>query len=247
MVSAKPTSAPSTKTGHSILIVEDEADLADVLSFQLRREGYDCRVVHDGKAALAEIERRPPDLVVLDRMLPKTSGDEVAMKIKSESRLSHIPIIMVTAKAEETDELVGFAIGADDYIHKPFSPKLLAARIQAVLRRRAAAAKTPEVVRIGPIVLDRGKHLVTVQDEPIQLTATEFRVLSALMTARERVLSREQLIDAVLGHGVAVTQRTIDVHIAALRKKMGSAAGWIHTIRGVGYTLRAPSASGVEE
>lgn len=247
MLVAKPSSAPAMKTGQSILIVEDEVDLADVLSYQLRREGYDCRVVHDGSAAIAEIERRPPDLIVLDRMLPKTTGDEVAMKIKSESRLAHIPIIMVTAKAEETDELVGFAIGADDYIHKPFSPKLLAARIQAVLRRKAAAAKNPEIVRVGPILLDRGKHLVTVQEEPIQLTATEFRVLLALMAARERVLSREQLIDAVLGHGVAVTQRTIDVHIAALRKKLMSAAGWIHTIRGVGYTLRAPSASDLEE
>ena len=229
------------KTGKSILVVEDEIDLAEVLAYQLKRAGYDCRVVHDGNAAIQEIERHPPDLVVLDRMLPKTPGDDVAMKIKSDARSGHIPIIMVTAKAEETDELVGFALGADDYIRKPFSPKLLIARIQAVLRRNESATKTQEVVSSGPIVLDRGRHLVTIDGEPLQLTATEFRVLSTLMAARGRVLSREQVIDAVLGYGVADTQRTIDVHVAALRKKLGAAAGWIHTVRGVGYAFRIPS------
>ena len=211
------------------------------MAYQLKRAGYDCRVVHDGLAAINEIERHPPDLVVLDRMLPKTPGDEVAMKLKSDARSAHIPIIMVTAKAEETDELVGFALGADDYVRKPFSPKLLIARIQAVLRRHEATGKAQEVVSSGPIVLDRGRHLVTIEGEPIQLTATEFRVLSTLMAARGRVLSREQVIDAVLGYGVAVTQRTIDVHVAALRKKLGGAAAWIQTVRGVGYAFRVPS------
>jgi DNA-binding response OmpR family regulator len=242
-VFAPRTSAPGMKLGKSILIVEDEADLADVLSYQLKKAGYDCRAVHDGAAALAEVERHPPDLVVLDRMLPKTTGDEVAMRLRNDPRSAHIPIIMVTAKAEETDELVGFAIGADDYIRKPLSPKLLIARIQAVLRRREAAARTPEVVSIGPILLDRGRHQVTVDGESVTLTATEFRVLSALMSARGRVLSREQVIDAVLGYGVGVTLRTIDVHVAALRKKLGNVAGWIHTIRGVGYAFREPAES----
>ncbi|MDX2197868.1 MAG: response regulator transcription factor [Phycisphaerae bacterium] len=233
----------------SILIVEDEADLAEVLHYQLKREGFDCRVAGDGAAALAEIERHPPDLVVLDRMLPKASGDEVAMKLKSDPRLQHIPVIMVTAKAEETDELVGFAIGADDYIRKPFSPKLLIARIQAVLRRQESTARSPEVISSGPVVLDRGRHVVTVEGEQIPLTATELRVLSTLMSARGRVLSREQVIDAVLGYGVAVTQRTIDVHVAALRKKMAAASGWIQTVRGVGYAFRPPGegSSGKEE
>ncbi len=232
------------KVGKSILIIEDETDLADIVSYQLKREGYETRVARDGGAALAEIDRHPPDLVILDRMLPKTSGDEVAMKLKSDARSAHIPIIMVTAKAEETDELVGFALGADDYIRKPFSTKLLVARIQAVLRRQESSDKIPEVLPIGPIVLDRGRHEVTVDGDPVALTATEFRVLSTLMTARGRVLSREQVIDAVLGYGVAVTLRTIDVHVAALRKKLGESSGWIQTVRGVGYAFRPPAEAG---
>lgn len=240
---AQAPGALLSKASKSILVVEDEADLADVLTFALKREGFECRVVHDGSAALAEIERRPPDLIVLDRMLPRTSGDELAMRIKSDPRRAHIPIIMATAKAEETDELVGFALGADDYIRKPFSPKLLIARIQAVLRRQESTGKSPEVLAIGPFILDRARHQVSVQGEPVQLTSTEFRVLATLMAARGRVLSREQVLDAVLGYGVAVTQRTIDVHVAALRKKIGAAAGWIQTVRGVGYAFREPSAS----
>lgn len=246
MMYPETSTAPADSQGwmmsdKTILVVEDETDLADVLSFQLKREGFRCRVVHDGASAIAEIERNPPDLVVLDRMLPKRSGDEVAMKIKSDNRSKHIPIIMVTAKVEETDELVGFAIGADDYIRKPFSPKLLVARIQAVLRRQENFGKTPEVLSAGPLVLDRARHLVTHEGEPVHLTSTEFRVLATLMGAQGRVLSREQVIDAVLGYGVPVTLRTIDVHVAALRKKIGDAAGWIQTVRGVGYVFRAPT------
>ena len=235
------------KAGRKILIVEDEVDLAEVLQYHLRREGFEVRLAHDGVTALAEIDRNPPDLIVLDRMLPRTSGDEVAMRLRNDTRLQHIPIIMLTAKAEETDELVGFAIGADDYIRKPVSPKLLLARIQAVFRRRESATRAPEVLSGGPIVLDRGRHLVTVDGAPIELTSTEFRVISTLMAARGRVLSREQVLDAVLGYGVAVTQRTIDVHVAALRKKLGAAAAWIHTVRGVGYSFRAPAAGAAVE
>jgi len=228
------------QTGRSILIVEDEADLADVISFQLEREGYSVRKARDGLAALAEIKQRAPDLVVLDRMLPKLSGDEVLTRLKRETRTAHLPIIMLTAKAEDADELTGFALGADDYIRKPFSMRLLIARIQAVLRRDRAGEER-EVVRRGPVVLDRARHEVTVDGAPIGLTATEFRVLATLMGAGGRVLNREQLIDTVLGHGVAVTNRTIDVHVAALRKKLGSAANCLQTIRGVGYTFRVPT------
>ncbi len=226
----------------SILVVEDEVDLATLLSRQLQREGYQCRVVTDGAAALSEVQRRPPDIILLDRMLPKMSGDDVAMRLRSDTRSAKIPIVMLTAKTDEMDQLVGFALGADDYIQKPFSMKLLVARIAAVLRRHEAAAETAEVLAIGPVILDRARHEITVSGEPVTATATEFRLLSALMASRGRVLSREQLIDAVLGIGVAVTHRTIDVHVAALRRKLGAAAGWIHTIRGVGYSFRAPSA-----
>jgi DNA-binding response OmpR family regulator len=228
--------------GRSILVVEDEADLAEVLCYHLEKEGYACRRLHDGLSALAEVRRQAPDLILLDRMLPRASGDEVAQRLKRDPRTAAIPIIMLTAKAEETDELVGFALGADDYVSKPFSMKLLLARIAAVLRRGEAAAESGDVLTAGPIVLDRGRHEVTVEGAPIAPTATEFRVLAALMAARGRVLDRNQLIDSVLGCGVAVTNRTIDVHVAALRRKLGSAAGWIQTVRGVGYTCREPIA-----
>lgn len=226
--------------GKAILVVEDEADLADLLTYHLKREGYDCRLAADGDQAISEIRRRVFNLIILDRMLPKLSGDDVAMRLRSDPRSASIPIIMLTAKAEETDELVGFALGADDYVRKPFSVKLLLARVSAVLRRREAATELGDVLSGGPITLDRGRHDVTVSGQSVSLTATEFRLLGALMGARGRVLTREQLIDAVLGIGVAVTHRTIDVHVAALRKKLGVAADWLQTIRGVGYAFRPP-------
>jgi two-component system phosphate regulon response regulator PhoB len=225
----------------TIMVVEDENDLAELVCFHLEKEGYACRKFNDGSQALAEVKRQTPDLILLDRMLPKTPGDEVAIRLKRDPRTAHIPIIMLTAKAEETDQLVGFALGADDYIAKPFSMKLLVARVAAVLRRREAAEQEGETMSVGPITLDRSRHEVTIDGSPVQLTATEFRVLAALMGARGRVLDRDQLIDTVLGSGVAVTNRTIDVHVAALRKKFGLAAGWIQTVRGVGYTFREPA------
>jgi DNA-binding response OmpR family regulator len=224
----------------SILIVEDEADLVDVLCYHLEREGYQCRRAEDGNRALAEAYRQPPDLIILDRMLPNLSGEEVALRLKRDTRTAAIPIIMLTAKSEDEDELVGFALGADDYVRKPFSVKLLLARISAVLRRQKAAAAKREVLAAGPVVLDHGRHEVRADGRPAELTATEFRILAALMAARGRVLTREQLIDQALGQGAAVTNRAMDVHIAALRKKLGPAASCIHTVRGVGYAFRAP-------
>jgi len=239
---------PRMKIGaKQILIVEDEADLAESLAFHLQREGFACRRAADGQTAIAEVTRQPPDLIILDRMLPALSGEEVAMRLKADPRTAHIPIVMLTAKTEDADELVGFALGADDYIRKPFSSKLLIARIGAILRRREPAARSADILCGGPIILDRGRHEVTVEGAAVNLTATEFRVLATLMAARGRVLDRERLIDAVIGTGVAVTQRTIDVHVAALRRKLGAAAGWIHTIRGVGYAFRAPAVENAPE
>ncbi len=226
----------------SILVVEDEVDLADVVCFHLEREGYAVRRAADGERAVAEAQRQPPDLIVLDRMLPKLSGDEVARRLKRDARTATVPLIMLTAKAEDEDELVGFALGADDYIRKPFSVKLLMARVQAVLRRRRAAGSSPEVVTAGPVVLDHGRHEVRVEGRPVELTATEFRILAALLAARGRVLTREQLIDLAIGHGAAVTNRAMDVHIAALRRKLGKAAECVHTVRGVGYAFRTSGA-----
>lgn len=226
----------------SILIVEDESDLCDLLRHNLEREGYLVRRAQDGETAAAEAARHPPDLVLLDRMLPRTPGDEVLKQLRRDPRTVHVPVVMLTAKAEEADQLVGFALGADDYVTKPFSMKVLLARVAAVLRRDDAASHERDVLSIGPVTLDRARHEATVDGRPTSLTATEFRVLAALMSARGRVLDREHLIDSVLGSEQPVTNRTIDVHVAALRKKLGAAADCIRTIRGVGYAFRLPAA-----
>ena len=224
----------------AILIVEDEEDLGQLLRYNLEREHYICRCATDGQSALAEICRRPPDLIILDRMLPGMSGDDVIAELKRNPQTAGVPIMMLTAKAEEADELVGFALGADDYVTKPFSMKLLAARVSALLRRREPSEPPTPVLHVGPITLDVARHEVTVDEKAIILTATEFKLLKAMMAANGRVLSRNQLIDAALGPNVAVTDRTIDVHVTSLRKKMGDGAAWIRTIRGVGYTFREP-------
>ncbi len=224
----------------SVLIVEDEVDLADLVSYHLQREGYACRRAEDGERAIAEACRQPPDLVILDRMLPKLSGDEVARRLKRDPRTAGIPVIMLTAKAADDDELVGFALGADDYVRKPFSVKLLLARVAAVLRRQQGGDAVGDVLTSGPVVLDHGRHEVQVAGQPVEVTATEFRILAALLAARGRVLTREQLIDTVIGTGAGITNRAMDVHIAALRKKLGAAAEYVHTVRGVGYAFRLP-------
>jgi DNA-binding response OmpR family regulator len=224
----------------SILIIEDEADLAELLRFNLEREGYTCRCAADGASAREELQRRPPDLVVLDRMLPHTSGDELLSQMKRDPVTASIPVIMLTAKADEADELVGFALGADDYIGKPFSMKLLVARVGALFRRSYAAEQPSEVLHLGPVRLDVSRHELTVDQKPVAVTATEFRLVRALIVANGKVLTRAQLIEAALGTNAAVTDRTIDVHVKAVRKKLGDAADWIQTVRGVGYTFREP-------
>lgn len=229
----------------TILVVEDEADLRDLICFNLEREGYQCIRVADGREALAQIRRSRPSLVILDRMLPYISGDEVLSRIRRDKQTAIVPVIMVTAKAEESDELVGFAMGADDYVTKPFSMKALVARAGALLRRSrdSTPGEQAGVVSNGLVTLDAERHLVTVDGAAIGLTATEFRLLRVFMSSEGRLHSREQLIDAVLGVNVAVVDRTIDVHVAALRKKLGSASTWIQTIRGAGYAWRNPGSA----
>ncbi|MGD2109587.1 MAG: response regulator transcription factor [Phycisphaerae bacterium] len=222
----------------TILIAEDESDLVELLRYNLERDGYRCRTVSDGEQALAEARRHPPDVMILDRMLPRMSGDEVIARLRGDVRTSAIPILMLTAKGEESDELVGFALGADDYVTKPFSMRLLMARLRALLRRPFVTPIRSDVLSAGPITLDRSRRKATVGDAPVSLTTREFEILWELMAARGRVLSREQLIDTVLGTGAIVTDRTVDVHIAALRKKLTGASSMIQTVRGVGYTLR---------
>jgi two-component system phosphate regulon response regulator PhoB len=222
----------------TVLIVEDETDLADLLRFNLEREGYKCSHASNGTHALEELRRRQPDLLILDRMLPGMSGDELIARIRQTEDTVALPVLMLTAKAEESDELVGFAIGADDYVTKPFSMKVLLARVDALLRRAAAPQSEANVFSMGPLTLDRSRRELRIDDETVTLTSTEFGILWELMAARGRVLSRDQLIDKVLGTCAVVTDRTIDVHIAALRRKLGSASSFIHTIRGVGYAMR---------
>ncbi|HWL92334.1 MAG TPA: response regulator transcription factor [Phycisphaerae bacterium] len=232
----------------TILVVEDEHDLAELICFNLEREGISARRAAAGDKAVAEIRRDPPDLILLDRMLPGMSGEEVAQEIRRDPATAGIPIIMLTAKAEESDELVGFALGADDYVTKPFSMKVLMARVTAMLRRGDAPVPDAEIFREGPFSLDWTRHELTVGEAVIAVTATEFRLMGALMAASGRVLDRGKLIDKVLGQGAVVLDRTIDVHITSLRKKLAAAdpaadhAAWIQTVRGVGYSFRPPTA-----
>ena len=207
----------------------------------LEKEGFRCNCTYAGDAALKRIQQHPPDLILLDRMLPGLSGDDVVSALKRDSRTASIPVIVLTAKAEESDQLVGFALGADDYVTKPFSMKVLLARVTALLRRLDAAEAEPEVFSDGPFRLIPSHHQLTVDGAPVHLTATEFRLFKTLMRARGKVLDRQQLISRAFGEHTAITDRTIDVHITALRKKIGAASTWVQTVRGVGYAFRQPT------
>lgn len=230
-----------------ILVVEDDADLAEVLRHNLVREGYSVALSSDGHSALAQVRQRIPNLIVLDRMLPHLSGDQVVKSLRREPKHAAIPIIIVSAKSDEADELVGFSLGVDDYVTKPFSIKSLLARIAAVLRRRMMFEGSPETMVVEPFCLDLRRHELTIHNANVALTATELRILRSLMAGRGAVLSRGDLIDDAIGRGTAITDRTIDVHILSIRKKIRQVAPrtqedrWIQTIRGVGYSFRRPS------
>lgn len=233
-------------TAKRILVVEDEADLADLVAYNLRRAGYEVDVARDGQSALRQATDQPPDLMLLDIMLPQISGLQVARQLRTHPRTASLPIVMVTAKAEEVDQISGLQVGGDDYITKPFSMPVLLARVEAVLRRaKAGATEKADAISMGDVHADLATHEVRVGEEPIKLTLTEFRLLVALMRGRGKVLSREDLMYTAMGPDVVVTSRTIDVHMAAIRKKLGGSGAMIRTIRGVGYLLDE-KASGVE-
>jgi two-component system phosphate regulon response regulator PhoB len=234
---------PARSGRKRILVVDDEKDLVDLISYNLQRNGYDVVTARDGKEALELARSGPLDLIILDLMLPGIDGTEVARQLRADASTSHIPLVMLTAKSEEVDVVVGLALGADDYITKPFSMKILLARLGTVLRRSEAAGAPAEsaTLRAGPLVIDTARHEVLVGDQPVKLTLTEFRLLAALVAARGRVLSRDQLMDKAMGTDVFVTDRAIDVHITAIRRKLGEASSLIHTVRGVGYRLREGS------
>lgn len=223
---------------HRLLLVEDETDLADLLGYNLRKAGYQVEVVHDGNSALQRVQQSLPDLIILDVMLPGLSGLQVARQVRTATKTSTIPILMLTAKAEELDQLGGLAAGADDYVTKPFSIKVLLARVEALLRRTRVGGSDPsDLLQLENLKVDTSNHQVFVDDQQIKLTLTEFRLLVALLRKPGKVVSRADLMYTAMGPDVLVTARTIDVHVAAIRKKLGTAGGLIRTVRGVGYLL----------
>lgn len=219
----------------SILVVDDEPDIRELVRFGLTQEGFSVETASTAQEGLDRIEKRVPDLVVLDLMLPDMSGTEVCRKLRSRAETAQLPIVMLTARAEEVDRVVGFELGADDYVTKPFSPRELALRIKAVLRRTEPAVSEAQSLAHGLLVLDQERHRCTVGDRVVELTAKEFGLLAALMSRKGRVLTRDRVLDELWGSDVIVTHRTVDTHLKRLREKLGEAGSYIHTVRGVGY------------
>lgn len=224
----------------TILVVDDERDLVDILSFNLRREQYDVMSAFDGETAVDLARRKVPDLILLDLMLPGIGGLEVCRNLRGDARTAGIPIIMLTAKGEETDAVIGLAQGADDYVRKPFGVKELMARVAAQLRasRRAVDGDVPNLLTFGELEIDSDRFVANLKGESLALTTTEFKLLRHLVARKGRVFSRNDLLDAVRGPDAVVVDRTIDVHVAAVRRKLGDYGEYLETVRGVGYRFR---------
>ena len=230
---APVSAAPRTR----ILLIEDERDLTEVMTYNLQREGYETLVAQDGQEGLRKAQTLLPDLIILDIMLPVMSGLDVCRELRAGERTRDIPIIILTAKAEETDQVVGFSLGADDYVTKPFAVKVLMQRIKALLRRAESAAEPGEVIEHLGVRIDRVRHRAFFQGRELDLTPTEFRLLECLVRQPGRAFTRHQLMDAAIGEGAVVLERTIDVHVKTLRRKLGD-TDLIETVRGVGYRFR---------
>ncbi|MBX3315516.1 MAG: response regulator [Phycisphaeraceae bacterium] len=220
-----------------ILVVDDESDLVDLVSYNLKKSGYETSIATDGRQALQQVAKVHPDLVILDVMMPGLSGTEVLTRLRSEAATAKLPVIMLTAKSEEVDQVVGLTVGADDYVTKPFSVKVLMARVESLLRRSRGPTQDRQTLEIQGVQLDLGTHEATVDGEPVKLTVTEFRLLVSLLQANGRVLSRSALMARAMGPGITVTERTIDVHVTAIRKKLGRWSHLVKTVRGVGYRI----------
>lgn len=237
-------SAP--KSAQRVLVVEDEPDIAALIAYQLTREGFRVETTATGTEALRAVGREIPDLVVLDRMLPGLSGDEVLQSLKSESATKAIPILVVTARREQEDRIEGFELGADDYLTKPFSPRELVLRVKAILRRvhEPAVESGGRILRAGPVSLDVNSHQALLEGEELNLTPTEFRLLRSLLERDGRTQSRRQLLESAWSVGSHLSDRiqtrTVDMHIRRLRAKLGRVGDWIETVRGFGYRLRVP-------
>jgi two-component system phosphate regulon response regulator PhoB len=223
----------------NVLIIEDEKDLAELLAFNLEKEGYAATCVNDGKLGLEQAFAELPDLILLDLMLPGMLGNEVCKALRKDPRSAHIPIIMITAKGDEIDRVVGFEVGADDYIVKPFSMREVALRVKAVMRRfeHEVQTATPELLSIGDIIIDRQRHTVTSAGNEIELTSTEFKLLLYMAEKKECVQSREKLLQNVWSYNNAGDTRTVDTHVTRLRGKLGSPGDIIKTVRGFGYKI----------
>jgi len=221
----------------TVLIIEDEKDLAELVSFNLEKEGYRTITAFDGASGLEAARSQPPDLILLDLMLPGMMGMEVCKILKKAEKTAHIPIIMLTAKGEEIDRVVGFEVGADDYVVKPFSTRELLLRIKAVLRRSLPDRPEGKVITIGPITIDPDRHMVEVEGEEIVLTTTEFKLLLNLAERLGRVQSRDLLLKNVWGYNYVGDTRTVDTHITRLRTKLGRGGDLIRTVRGFGYKM----------
>jgi two-component system, OmpR family, alkaline phosphatase synthesis response regulator PhoP len=223
----------------TILVVDDEEDILELIKYNLTRESYQVACAATGEDAIAKAKRKLPDLILLDLMLPGIDGLEVCKLLKNDAKTEHIPIIMLTAKTEETDIVSGLEVGADDYITKPFSPKVLTARVRTMLRRKTkVTSDNTQTIKIHELLIDPKRHEVLVAGKAIAVSFTEFAILHCLVKRPGIVFSRYQIVDAIRGSDYPVTDRSIDVQIVSLRKKLGAAAEHLETIRGVGYKFR---------
>jgi two-component system phosphate regulon response regulator PhoB len=230
----------------TILVVDDERDILDLLTHVFEREGYRTLAAVDGKAALEMARLEPPSLMILDWMLPEVSGVDVLKLLRASPSTGGVPVILLTARGDEIDRVLAFELGADDYVTKPFSPREVVLRARAVLRRGGRGrlgASDGAALKAGPIEMDPDNYRVWVGGEPLALTVTEFKLLSDLVRARGRVRTRNRLLSEVWGYDAEVFSRTVDTHIRRLRDKLGAAAPWLETVRGVGYRIREPEAN----
>jgi DNA-binding response OmpR family regulator len=222
----------------TILVIDDEKDLIELVRYNLENDGFDVIAATDGQSGLDVVKKHRPDLVVLDLMMPGLDGLQVCQQLRADPQSARIPLIMLTAKATEADRIIGLELGADDYITKPFSPREVVARVKALLRRTNTRDEQQQVIRTADLTIDLSGHEVSFRGQRIALTATEFRILEFLAARPGRVFSRDEIIDAALGNDTAVFDRTVDVHITAIRRKLGAGGDYIETVRGFGYKLR---------
>jgi len=221
-----------------ILVVDDEVDVTELVAYQLRAKGYEVETLNDPNGSIGVARTFLPDLVILDVMMPDLNGMQICRMLRADPKLKKVPVIFLTAKAEESDRIQGLETGADDYVCKPFSTKELVLRVQTILRRLAEATPAePKMLQVGQISLDVDRHAATVGGQPVDLTATEFKLLRLLIERRGRVQTREHLLINVWNYETEIETRTVDTHVRRLREKLGAEADWIETIRGVGYRI----------